>query len=158
MGTVSFIGKHTCEESFPGSPAFAKYLADRLEDMHASLELTRVFCFSLRECCTSPPPIVSPECVNRLSVENDEEAIGRMNRAHTKKPSTVICDALVFSTRASGHIKVPRCAKKMDDLNVVKRASIDKSVEKKDAYNRLFYCAYAMLAGVTINPRIEQAA
>lgn len=147
-----------CEESFPGSPAFATYLANRIHGLQGSVKLARIFCESLHECCTSPPPYVSSECVERLSVENNHEAIGRMNTANPDPPLTVGINTLVLLSRAGGTIKVPRRAKNIDDLLVVRHKSVDASREKKDAYCRLFYCAYAMLVGVTIDPRIDEAA
>lgn len=142
--------------SFPGSPEFSNYLAGHIAP-NGSLELARILCLSLRECFTSPPPIVSAECVGRLSVEIDIEAIGRINSSYLGGPFTVIGNALVFLTRASGTIEVPSHAETMDDLEVIRRPSFHLVRELKGGYQRLFFCAHAMLAGLKVDPRKKVA-
>ena len=79
-------------------------------------------------------------------------------RAHPNTPTTVIGDVLTFLTRVSGHVKVPRRAKSLKNLKTVRLKTIQARKKQKEAYAQLFLCAYAMLAGVTIDPRMRQAA
>lgn len=141
-----------CREFFPASPEFAAWLAERTVQLRASVEFARILCFSLRECF--PDAVVAAEAVQRLAVDGDLEAIGRINRAHDNI-FAVCFAAMVFLTRISGTIEAPDGAQTMDDLTVRRRPSIDASKRMKGAYCRLWYCAYGMLAGVAIDPRID---
>lgn len=141
-----------CHEFFPASPAFAEWLADRTASLSASVEFARILCFSLRE--TFPKSVVSAEAVHRLAVDDDQDAIARINRTYGT-PFELVFASMVFLTRISGTITAPDGAKSIDDLVVIRRQSVDAHKDKKLAYMRIWHCAYGMLAGVAIDPRVD---
>jgi len=144
-----------CETSFPDSPEFAKYLAERVVSLNGSLELARILCSTLLAQCSSPVPTVSAECVDRLAVDSIPAAVGRINATHPDGPFVVVGKAMTFLMRVSGTVVVSSTNKSVDDLVVVPRVSIDQ--DNKVAYTRLFYCAQAMLAGLKVDPRKKVA-
>lgn len=162
MCTVSQISerdpriKECLETAFAPSPAFVQYLYQRITALNASLEFTRILCETLLSFYSLYPP-VSAENVERLAVEDDEKAIGRINRVLAPEGiTTAVGQNLVFVLRLKGTIVAPSDAETIHDLRQVPRAAIDLS--KLDDYVTLFFCAQAMLAGVKIDPRAEQAA
>lgn len=140
-----------CEIYFPNSPEFARYLADRVVALGAPYEFARVLCTTLRAQHSLPPPTVSAETVERLSVDTIPSLIIFILSSCSYGQYKAVERAMVFLMRVSGIIEVPRGAASVDDLIVRPRASIDQT--KTLAYARLFYCASAMLDGVKIDPR-----
>lgn len=150
------ILKH-CNESFPYSPEFAKYLADRVVDLGGSFELVRILCSTLYEQNISRSLIVPAECVQKLSVDHLPHVLGKVNKAYPDKPLRVVSNALVFLMRLDGTVVAPRGARSIHDLIMKPRAAIPHSIDK-EAFARLFYCAQAMLAGVDVDPCAQAAA
>lgn len=161
MGTVALreikdVITARLSAAFPDSPEFVAFLREEIRKIGGSFEFTDIMCYTLATLFPTGGP-VDAECISRLSVMGDLNAIGRVNRAFGM--SRAIRNSLIFGMCLAGDIVVPDGAKTIDDLQQAPRRSVDLSNKKQeDAYTQLFYCVQAMLAGVTIDPRVDAAA
>lgn len=140
-------------EGFPDSPRFAKYLADCVIRFRGSLFVARILCEALKKFKTEKP--VPPECVERLSVEDDISAIGRLNAESRDKIGEIISSNIILGLRLVQHIEVPEGAKDVNDLTIHHPESVDQEILPQ--ISKVFYCACAMLRGCTIDPRAKAA-
>lgn len=163
MGTVqSIFGRNPsihakCIEKFPNSPEFAKYLSDRICDLGGGVEIAELLCRSLLKNCTSKSPRVPAECVVRLGLDTDTSCIRKINEAHPGGHRLVAFNTMCFLLSATGTISVPVQFESIDALLITERNAIRNIPDLEIAYVRLFSCASAMLAGVTIDPRAQVA-
>lgn len=128
-------------EAFPGSPEFASYIARRLCRTNGSLVLVRLMIHYLLNNFPTIP-IVTEELVNRLGVDEDINAIGRINQVQLEKRSEVLSSAILFRLAVEKEEK--------------ESGAID--FDHMEDYHHIFWCACAMLSGLAIDPRKEQVA
>jgi hypothetical protein len=144
-----------CQKHFPESQEFAAYLADAVARLGGSLELTQILCSTLSERFPSKPT-VSAESVRRLSVETDLAAIGRIFHSYRAELKNASVCGMTFLTRLKGLVHGPENAASIEDLFQIPRSSIDR--DNPVPFCQLFNCAYAMLAGVQIDPQKQRRA
>lgn len=124
------------QESFPGSPDFAEYLSKRLKATNGSLALSRLMSHCLLKGFPKIP-IVTGESVTRLGVDEDIKAIGRLNEVQLERRSEVLPLAMYFRLL----IERTERESKTIDLSYI------------EDYHHIFWCAFAMLSGIEIDPR-----
>lgn len=127
---------HELQESFPGSPDFTEYLSKRLKATNGSLALSRLMSHCLLKSFPKTP-IVTGESVTRLGVDEDIEAIGRLNQVQLERRSEVLPSAMYFRLLIE---RTERDSKTID-------------LSHLEDYHHIFWCAYAMLSGIEIDPR-----
>ena len=120
-------------EAFPGSPEFADYLTKRICATNGSLALARLLSHCLLKDFPKTP-FVKAELVNRLGVDEDNGAIGRLNQFQLERRSGVLASAMYFRLSIEAE-----------------RGTVDFA--HIEDYHHIFWCAYAMISGLEIDPR-----
>jgi hypothetical protein len=134
------------EKAFPDSPEFAAYLSRYVIAHDDPYDFALVLIQGLQACCGSqmPPPVVSRDCVLRLSVEEDVEAVGRINQAISRCGINLVRACVTFTMWL-------RCRMDPKTGHINVREWVDEGVIRR--YLHVFCCAFAMLAGLQIDPR-----
>lgn len=98
--------------------------------------------------------------VERLGVHDDHEAVGRLCRALSVLYSDYIVRAVTLGIRLDVDTERIRQQGVRDPqelwkMRVEPPAGSRLNPEQREAHLRIFYCALAMIYGVTIDPRVE---
>lgn len=135
----------------PQSPEFVAWLVARLAATNGSLHTARLIIAAWRWTFPHEFPLVSAASVERLAVDGDREATGRIVRHVDGETTGLLASVMVLSVDLRGEMVFPPDAMTAEDIRVVRRLSVD--ARQCDAYVIIFICSWAMLSGVGIDPR-----
>lgn len=103
---------------------------------------------------------VDEDDAKRLGVHDDPEAVGRLCKALRELYEDCIARALILCLRLDVDTERIRQQGVRDpqalwQMPVAPPAGSRLNPEQREAHLRIFYCALAMVYGVTIDPRVE---
>lgn len=156
MHTFTELLSRYSQKAFPGSPEFADYLSKRVLAINGSLETARLLIATLKRYECHHQSHVSPETVTRLCVDHDPlVSLRSVVCSVPHVAQTIVAAATEFRWLLMYKIVVPDGAIHPRDFLYFPRTAVEE--QDVEALMRLFYCTYAMLAGVEVDPRAEAA-
>lgn len=140
-----------CLRAFPASPEFALYLAKRILALNGSILVAQLFINQFRMCFLGSTYVVLPEHVMRLGVDQNPHCVTSVFTVLLANEFPIMQALARLEINLKGDIE----SDDAEHYTQPEHKAVD--LDQLVPLQHLFICAFAMLAGVTIDPRAQAA-